>query len=339
MGLVAAKCTQCGANIEVDASKEAGICAHCGTAFITEKVINNYTIHNHNTVNNNIANATINVKKGDDIEDYLRRYRAFAKQKKYNSAVKLLDKMDEKFPDSGLTKYCQADFVLRLKGYAGWMDLVAQGAKDEILDDGSRALDANTYFDKYADYDLDEMNKAFDIMDGKSDDEICELVKQKRRNSKNQGNAEIRAQLILETVFPDKSFYALGGDSYFNLFELTKIYYAKSVDDLVGGHGELACAKKLLTLADDLTSGSERELYAEFIGEVNARVENFEKTNVRLNSNMRRIYLLEERIAAEDWRYNKKRKLRHKLKSLAIKLIIAAAVAVGVYLLIKKCML
>jgi uncharacterized membrane protein len=47
MGLIAAKCTNCGANIEVDDSKEAGICSHCGTAFITEKVINNYVTHNH----------------------------------------------------------------------------------------------------------------------------------------------------------------------------------------------------------------------------------------------------------------------------------------------------
>ena len=42
MGLVAAKCTQCGANIEVDDSKEAGICPHCNTAFIVEKAINLY---------------------------------------------------------------------------------------------------------------------------------------------------------------------------------------------------------------------------------------------------------------------------------------------------------
>lgn len=42
MPLVAAKCTQCGANIEVDDTKEAGICKYCGTAFITEKAINNY---------------------------------------------------------------------------------------------------------------------------------------------------------------------------------------------------------------------------------------------------------------------------------------------------------
>ena len=44
MGLVAAKCTQCGANIEVDDTNDAGICKYCGTAFVTEKVINNYNI-------------------------------------------------------------------------------------------------------------------------------------------------------------------------------------------------------------------------------------------------------------------------------------------------------
>lgn len=57
MGLVAAKCTQCGANIEVDDSKEAGICKFCGTAFITEKVISNYNTN----ITNNFAGATINV--------------------------------------------------------------------------------------------------------------------------------------------------------------------------------------------------------------------------------------------------------------------------------------
>ncbi|MGY3665393.1 MAG: hypothetical protein ACXAHE_16460 [Roseburia sp. 1XD42-69] len=45
MPLVAAKCTQCGANIEVDDSKEAGICKYCGTAFITEKAITNYNTY------------------------------------------------------------------------------------------------------------------------------------------------------------------------------------------------------------------------------------------------------------------------------------------------------
>ena len=41
MALVAARCTGCGANIQVDNEKDAGICNFCGTAFVTQKVIQN----------------------------------------------------------------------------------------------------------------------------------------------------------------------------------------------------------------------------------------------------------------------------------------------------------
>lgn len=61
MPFVPAKCTQCGANIEVDSSKDAGICKYCGTAFITEKAINNYNI----TVTNNYDGANINIIGGN----------------------------------------------------------------------------------------------------------------------------------------------------------------------------------------------------------------------------------------------------------------------------------
>ena len=52
MSLVQAKCTNCGANIEVDPQNEAGICPYCNTAYITQKAIVNYntTIINHNTI-------------------------------------------------------------------------------------------------------------------------------------------------------------------------------------------------------------------------------------------------------------------------------------------------
>lgn len=53
MAFVPATCTQCGAAIEVDDTHEAGVCKYCGTAFVTEKVINHY----HNTFN--IQHATI----------------------------------------------------------------------------------------------------------------------------------------------------------------------------------------------------------------------------------------------------------------------------------------
>lgn len=61
MGFVVAKCTECGANIEVDDTKEAGICKYCGTAFVTENAINNYNTY----VTNNFAGANINVVGGD----------------------------------------------------------------------------------------------------------------------------------------------------------------------------------------------------------------------------------------------------------------------------------
>lgn len=46
--LVAAICTQCGAQLDVDPEKEAAVCPYCGTPFIIEKAINNYNIqHAH----------------------------------------------------------------------------------------------------------------------------------------------------------------------------------------------------------------------------------------------------------------------------------------------------
>lgn len=73
MSLVPAICTQCGAKIEVDDTHEAGICKHCGTAFITEKAINNYTtnITNHIVNNNNFNGANVTVGNDSNIEGLL----------------------------------------------------------------------------------------------------------------------------------------------------------------------------------------------------------------------------------------------------------------------------
>lgn len=61
MGFIPARCTQCGAEIKVDDKKDAGICEHCGTPFVTEKVIKNYNTY----ISNNFNGATINILKGD----------------------------------------------------------------------------------------------------------------------------------------------------------------------------------------------------------------------------------------------------------------------------------
>ena len=64
MGIIPARCTQCGAEIEVDSTKESGVCKYCGTIFITEKAINNYNTY----VTHNYAGAIINMARLDKSE-------------------------------------------------------------------------------------------------------------------------------------------------------------------------------------------------------------------------------------------------------------------------------
>ncbi len=54
MPLVAAKCSNCGASLQVDSSKEAAVCQYCGTPYITEKAINYYNTTNN--INANVVN-------------------------------------------------------------------------------------------------------------------------------------------------------------------------------------------------------------------------------------------------------------------------------------------
>ena len=72
MAFVAAKCTQCGADLQVDKTKEAANCEHCGSAFIVEKAINNY-----NVANAQINAQTVNVQMGateQSLIDYANRF-------------------------------------------------------------------------------------------------------------------------------------------------------------------------------------------------------------------------------------------------------------------------
>lgn len=84
MSLVAAKCTECGAQIEVDSSKEGGVCKYCGTSFLTEKVINNYITN----VQNNFDGATINVN-GPKVEHMLKNGLRTYEEGNYEEAYKI----------------------------------------------------------------------------------------------------------------------------------------------------------------------------------------------------------------------------------------------------------
>jgi len=103
MALVAAKCTECGANIEVDDCKEAGICNFCGTAFVTQKVIN----ENHTHVTKNITKNVFG-KKGKSAENYCDDGETFLKLKDW-------EKAEEAFEEAT---------TLEPRNYLGWFGLV-----------------------------------------------------------------------------------------------------------------------------------------------------------------------------------------------------------------------
>lgn len=48
---IAAKCSQCGADIQVDAQRESGFCSYCGAKYVTEKVVHNYVTNNQIVTN------------------------------------------------------------------------------------------------------------------------------------------------------------------------------------------------------------------------------------------------------------------------------------------------
>ena len=55
MPFVAAKCKQCGHNMQVDESLERGYCPACGTPYVKEEIINNF--NTYNTTNYRIEHA------------------------------------------------------------------------------------------------------------------------------------------------------------------------------------------------------------------------------------------------------------------------------------------
>ena len=141
MGLIAAKCTNCGAAIEVDDSKEAGICKFCGTAFITEKVIQNYNynIDNRTTVNNNIETAYI--QNGDSFEELFVKYQSMIKIQNIDMAMKIVDQMYNKFPHVGMV-YVVAAHLCREKGKYG-IDLAGGNISPEYLEKAEKLLAEN----------------------------------------------------------------------------------------------------------------------------------------------------------------------------------------------------
>lgn len=97
MSLVQAKCTNCGASIEVDPQTEAGVCPYCKTAYITQKAIVNYntTIVNNNTIHADAVNIL-----GGDYDNFMKIARESWEGHDFEGAYQNFTKALEIEPDS-----------------------------------------------------------------------------------------------------------------------------------------------------------------------------------------------------------------------------------------------
>ena len=69
MGFIALKCPSCGAEIELDSSREFGFCQYCGTKIVQEKVVvehrGNVGLDHSNEVKNLLLRASECLRMGD----------------------------------------------------------------------------------------------------------------------------------------------------------------------------------------------------------------------------------------------------------------------------------
>ena len=86
MPLVPGICTQCGATLSADNSKDCMICPYCGTPFIVEKAINHFS----NTYN--ISNSVVNIYDGDS-RDFVIRAGVLERYNGANTVVSIPDKV------------------------------------------------------------------------------------------------------------------------------------------------------------------------------------------------------------------------------------------------------
>ncbi len=94
MPLISAKCTQCGAPLEVDSAKDAAICPFCNTPFIVEKAINYY-----NTTNvTNIEAGVVQVQSGETQDTLAQSGETFIKFNDYDSAKAMFEKLTNTYP-------------------------------------------------------------------------------------------------------------------------------------------------------------------------------------------------------------------------------------------------
>ena len=100
MPLVPAKCTNCGAVLKVDDTKEQCFCEYCRTTFFVEKAINNYTINNEININNSEVHIHSGLSTDDKVNNAMNLLEV---HKDYVKAEELFRTVTKESPDNYLS--------------------------------------------------------------------------------------------------------------------------------------------------------------------------------------------------------------------------------------------
>ena len=116
MPLVQVKCTNCGANLEIDNTLDAAVCPYCNVPFVVEKAINNYKTANH------ISAGPVNAYGGSSADfavrgGVLEKYNGAAMEVVIPNSVKIIG--DQAFYNcKGITSVVIPDSVKEIGRYA-----------------------------------------------------------------------------------------------------------------------------------------------------------------------------------------------------------------------------
>ncbi|MDO4747551.1 MAG: hypothetical protein Q4A12_00075 [Eubacteriales bacterium] len=107
MPLVNAKCTNCGATLEVDNTQVTSVCGYCGSAYFVEQAIQNYNYYVTNNIN--AENVIISGKGDAEKERLIKNANVNERFGDYEKAFQIYREITNDYPDE----------------YRGWLGMVS----------------------------------------------------------------------------------------------------------------------------------------------------------------------------------------------------------------------
>jgi hypothetical protein len=189
--------------MDVDKSKDAAVCSHCGTAFVVEKAISNY----NSTINAQVVNKTVNIYGGDQADFVIRagtleRYNGAATDVVVPDGVTAIG--DECFINSQITSVVFPDSlkVIGKESFRRCKNLKSVVLPDSVVSVGDYAFaDCSSLEQLVVPESVTSIGVgAFACIATATDEVFAHLAKHKRKAHKKESSRNLTAIIILIVV-------------------------------------------------------------------------------------------------------------------------------------------